>query len=236
MNEEFFKPHGLYCLIMTYNPDSSKSHEQVDITKTVATSTTKPASGMRQQFNNFRISSGETYGELELPEAAALIYPDLEAVASDRSAEGIKKQNMLKSSQKFIADYFDRRAQAEYAAKHPGSKLSGSGEEPQFSSRWADPNSKAYSGGLLTLATGGAYNPRERRMERRARRTGKRAERRGEEIPIQHERRQGRRRRERRGGVVRRVLKKVSVTRQSVILLANSPGCSLSNDRKLALR
>lgn len=202
MNEEFFKPRGLYCLIMTYKPDSSATHASVDITQTISSSLTPASSNMRQTFKNMRLSSGKTYGELELPEAAPLIFPALESIASDPTEEGIKKQNKLKSSHKFVADYFDRRAQAQYAGENPGSKLTAMGQEPKFASRYADPNHPANSGSLVSLLTGGVINPQRRRNERRVAKRERRAIRRGEEVtPVTGKRE----------GIVKRILKKASL-------------------------
>jgi hypothetical protein len=202
MNEEFFKPRGLYCLIMTYKPDSTATHASVDITQTISSSLTPASSNMRQTFKNLRLSSGKTYGELELPEAAPLIFPALESIASDHTEEGVKKQNKLKSSQKFVADYFDRRAQAQYAVENPGSKLAATGQEPKFASRYADPNHPANSGSLVALLTGGAINPQRRRNGRRVAKRERRAVRRGQEVTPATGKKEG---------IVRRILKKVSL-------------------------
>jgi hypothetical protein len=202
MNEEFFKPRGLYCLIMTYEPDSTATHACVDITQTISSSLTPASSNMRQTFKNLRLSSGKTYGELELPEAAPLIFPALESIASDRTEEGVKKQNKLKSSQKFVADYFDRRAQAQYAGENLGSKLAVTGQEPKFASRYADPNHPANSGSLVSLLTGGAINPQRRRNERRVAKRERRAIRRGQEVTPMTGKKQG---------IVKRILRKVSL-------------------------
>ena len=130
MNEEFFKPRGLYCLIMTYKPDSTASHTCVDIGQTIATYSTPASSAARQTLRNLRTSSGKTYGELELPESAPLIFPALDKVLNDTSEEGVKKQGKLRSTGKFLDDYFDRRAQAKWAGQNPNSKLVVPGSKP----------------------------------------------------------------------------------------------------------
>jgi hypothetical protein len=94
---------------MTYNPDSSESHALVDITQTISSSLTPADSGFKQQLKNLRISSGETHGELELPEVAPLIFPGLDEVAMQS-----EEANKVKKGREFVADYFDRRAQATY--------------------------------------------------------------------------------------------------------------------------
>ncbi|RFU28762.1 hypothetical protein B7463_g7589, partial [Scytalidium lignicola] len=170
MNNEFFRPRGLYCLIMTYKPESSSRHEVVDISKTIITySGTGPSeSKFKSTMKNLRISSGKTYGEFEMPEAAPLIFPALDEAATKSGAEGQKMRDKLKSGQKFVADYMDRRAQASYANENPSSVLSTG--NPTFASRYADPNHPASSGSLVALLTGGHIDPKSRRDDRRMRR------------------------------------------------------------------
>jgi hypothetical protein len=195
MNNEFFKPRGLYCLIMTYKPESNKVHDRIDITQAISSSMTPASSSTKQTFKNLRLSSGKTYGELELPEAAPLIFPALDDLPDSEK----EKQSKMKSSKKFVADYFDRRAQAKFAGEVAGSKLS-AGAEPTFSSRFADPNHPANSGSLISLLTGGHINPAERRGRKRGARRIRKAYRRGEQI--------GPETGKKREGLVRRMLKK----------------------------
>ncbi|KAH7351267.1 hypothetical protein BKA65DRAFT_396841 [Rhexocercosporidium sp. MPI-PUGE-AT-0058] len=160
MNEGFFKPRGLYCLIMTYKPDSTKPHTVVDINQTITNKQTPASSSTRQTFRNLRLSSGKTYGELELPESAPLIFPALDKVAEDESEEGAQKQGMMKSTSKFVDDYFDRRARAKWAGENPDSKLVVPGQRTEFTSRYSDPNNPANNGSLVSMLTGGKFNPR----------------------------------------------------------------------------
>jgi hypothetical protein len=224
MNNEFFKPRGLYCLIMTYKPDSTETHARVDVNETILSSMSPASSSTKQTFKNLRLSSGKTYGELELPEAAPLIFPALDSV----SAAG--EQSKLKSSKKFVADYFDRRAQAQYAVENPGSKLSVQGSEPTFTSRFADPNHPANSGSLIALLSGGHINRaglKERRGAKRERRS-RRSYRRGEETAPGSNQKKGKKQ-----GLVRRMLKKVrfSIFMESSLRSdANELECLISHD------
>lgn len=136
MNNEFFKPHGVYCLIITYKPESTDTHASVDITKAVHSSMTPRDSSMKNAFKNLRLSDGKTYGELEMPEAAPLVFPALEHLVDPNSTEEIQKSNKMKSTQKFFADYSDRRAQAKYAAEHPDSVLVVP-EDKKFASKYS---------------------------------------------------------------------------------------------------
>ena len=70
-----------------------------------------------KQLNSMRGSSGKTYGELEMPQAAPLVFPELDAVAAANEADG-KKKSSLKEKGAFIATYMDKRAQASYVSPH----------------------------------------------------------------------------------------------------------------------
>lgn len=83
---------------------------------------------------------------MQLPAAAPLIFPSLDALsAADQAKHG-------KTS--FLADYFDRRAQAKFTAQHPTSALNVL-PQAQFASRYSDPTSAANTGGIKELVTGG---------------------------------------------------------------------------------
>ncbi|TVY83711.1 hypothetical protein LSUE1_G002573 [Lachnellula suecica] len=152
MNEELFKPRGLYCLIMTFKPESSQIYGPVNLLQSINTAS---SSGWSKKL---RVFSGKTHGEMQMPESAPLIFPALDSIVYDNTEEGFKKQIKMKKSGKFVADYFDRRAQAEYATENPGSSLK---VNSKFNSRYADPNSAANSGSLISLVTGGAIDTRK---------------------------------------------------------------------------
>jgi hypothetical protein len=179
VNESLFKPKGLYCLIMTFKPDHNESVLNADMGQEMAIikAMSVPEDKVGQQMRKWKISSGETMGEIGLPEAAPLIFPAIDHAAA-KVVEGqdvntnARRSNKLKASGAFIADYLDRRAQAEYAETHSGSKLSVP-ENPNknFASRFADPNHPVNSGSLVALLTGGALDLKSRKRERRAART-----------------------------------------------------------------
>lgn len=160
MNLEYFQPRGLYCLVITYKPGSSKSYAPVDISKSISSST--PSSDLTKAFGKLRVSSSSINGELEMPEAAPLVFPDLDSLADGTTEEDAKKGDKIKSTKAFVADYMDRRAQAQYASQNPGIAA----EKTKFSSRYADPNSSTNTGGLVSFATGGMVKPRDGRRRR----------------------------------------------------------------------
>lgn len=118
MNEKFFKPRGLICLVMKYAPEARSSHEPVDLSQPLFSSLNPSSSAIKRQLHSIRGSSGKTYGELEMPEAAPLIFPELDAVAAANEADG-KKKSSLKAKGAFIATYMDKRAQASYVSPTP---------------------------------------------------------------------------------------------------------------------
>ncbi|ESZ95517.1 hypothetical protein SBOR_4102 [Sclerotinia borealis F-4128] len=208
LNNEFFMPRGLYCLILTYKPESSATHAFVDISKAIASSLDDTATGFKKTLKHIKLSSGTTYGELEMPEAAPLIFPALDQIAELEESENVQKNNKFKNSGKFVTDYFDRRAQAKYAMQYPTGTLAT--PNPRFFSRYSDPNNPASSGSLMSLITGGHINTKARRVERRAareeRRQNKRirkAYQRGEDITPETGLR-----RKRNPGLVKRILQK----------------------------
>ncbi|KAH0347244.1 hypothetical protein KCU83_g6925, partial [Aureobasidium melanogenum] len=157
LNEEFFQPRGLYCLIMTWNPDSNNKVEQVNINKTVAT-LNKGSRGVSGVQDKFRSSDGITYGELAFPEVAPLVFPTLDELAAQTGPEAAKKKSNVAKGMTFVANYWDKRATAEYSMQHPDSVLA---QVPQgeFTSRYADPNHAAASGSLISFVSGGRLIP-----------------------------------------------------------------------------
>ena len=155
---------------MSYKPERSTfSSAQVDLSHTITSSVTKPKGTGGKIKNNLKFTSGKTYTEMELPVSAPLVFPDLDAAANiDQGTEDAKKkQNFLKKSSKFIDEYMDHRAQAEYDHENPNSNLSVPDQKP-FASRYSDPTHPASSGSLISLVTGGHMDTNGRRRDRRA--------------------------------------------------------------------
>jgi len=182
---------------MTHKPDERTESRPMDISSSIF----KAATHKTSRLGNFRNSAGETRGEIELPEAAPLVFPALDQVADSGNTIGGKTK-----FSKTVGDYFDRRIQAKYIQENPDSSLA-TASTPQFASRFSDPNHPMYSGGLITLASGGLIQKRDRgrRGIVRGRDSGRRSL--GEDG-----RRDGRGRRERnrRGGLkggIKRIMK-----------------------------
>jgi hypothetical protein len=180
MNTELFEPRGLFAMVMTFKPEEQSKSVYVDTSSASAT----VVQGLRT--NRTRDVSNTTYGELQLPPSAPLVFPNFD----DLSARS--QDNNLKKSGHFMADYFDRRAQAQYvwtllyclvsrnqiltgplqSQKNPNSALSG--PAPQFNTRFGDPNHPANSGSLISLISGGAIQrPSKDKDDRKSRRRRK---------------------------------------------------------------
>lgn len=99
---------------MTWNPGSNERFEQVNITDTIA-SRNKPPTGTSSISSKFRSSDGKT-SEWEFPEVAPLVFPALDQLAAQTSKEGVQKKNRVASSMAFVANYWDKRATAEYVS------------------------------------------------------------------------------------------------------------------------
>ena len=144
MNEQLLKPRGPYVSIMSFEPDSTHVGEFVDVNIHIVQSGGSRISGHRSE--GFRISSGTTHGELELPQAASLVFPDPNGLPEDQRANTMNKTG-------FLDDYLDRRAQAKYESQNRGQKLAV--PRPSFVSSWSDPTASVYSANILRELMGG---------------------------------------------------------------------------------
>jgi hypothetical protein len=112
VNKEFFMPKGLFCLVLTWNPETSDARTTVDFEGLAA----KVMEKDKNPLASLRKSNGKTYGEFQWPETAPLIYPSLGHLAAS-SDEGMQaKKSSLQKKRRFVEDYMDRRAQAKFVS------------------------------------------------------------------------------------------------------------------------
>lgn len=131
------------------------------------------ASGVKKITEKLR-THDEPSGPVEFPKAVPLIFPELDWIAANGNPEQTKKIGKYVKFRKQVADYYDRRAQAEYvrfipfsharfsladvnkhqASKNPESPLAA---PPQrgFTSKFGDPRDDTNLS-PISLATGGA--------------------------------------------------------------------------------
>lgn len=127
-NDEIFEPRGLFAMMTVIKPGQKSQIISMNI-----------------QSSSADTSSGDQF---EFPPSAPLVFFNEREllVASE------KPRNSYQRGSAFVSDYVDRRVQARYANEHLGDHLR---PDPKFRSGWADPNHPAYSGGLITLVSGG---------------------------------------------------------------------------------
>ena len=148
MNEQFFMPRGLFCLIIKYKPSSKEVLENVDIEKNT-TEQVANRDGQSKWKNIWKSAAGTTRNEEEIPEFAPLIFPALD------NMDETQKESSVKHFGHFMQDYFDRQSQAKFDAAHPESKLSGVAPKKEFASAYSDPNSNVSKGNIVSVLTGG---------------------------------------------------------------------------------
>lgn len=144
-NQELFMPRGLYAMVMAFKDQvpgqqprgplgalattlgrSLFSSERLDINQTAAkySNPDLEMSRMKRGLKDLRLVSGKTYTEVELPEAAALVYPDLDRVVEGeaaqegkgKEAERVGTKEKLKGAGAWVQDYMDRKAQATFVS------------------------------------------------------------------------------------------------------------------------
>lgn len=116
MNDEFYRPRGLYCLVMTWSPESSETSSTFDLTSTISAKSKSSPSGPSNFVKKFSNSSGKTYADMEFPEVAPLIFPALDNLADQQGEDAVRKRDKLKKKANFVDDYWDKRAQAKYVS------------------------------------------------------------------------------------------------------------------------
>jgi hypothetical protein len=197
-NEELFHPRKLHCMIMTFKPEAQNhvllnfSFQQQAFSDAPAASSSTWQNITGQSGNRLakrlRTSDGTTEGELAIPEAAPLIFPDPSSPEESSTEEG-SDQNVdgpspgprpgsssWKSTREFVSDYRDRRAQAAFAGEHgQKSKLvvPGAADSGRFASRFSDPNHPVNTGSPLALSTGGVIESPDHIKAKLAQLTGR---------------------------------------------------------------
>ncbi len=108
MNEKFFRPRGLYAMIITFKPYSSKASEDVDWDQKINADVATRGEGKGHKFGG---TSGKTFKDIDVPESAPLIFPKLDAASDEQ------KKATVKATGKFLlGDYYDRRSRAKFVS------------------------------------------------------------------------------------------------------------------------
>ncbi|KAJ5725052.1 uncharacterized protein N7483_006409 [Penicillium malachiteum] len=154
INKDFFQPRGLFCLVMTWNPELADSPcTTINLNSMISQAADRESGRLGRLQKKFKSSDGKAYGNI-FPEVAPLIFPDIDQLACDKDAK--KKLSGLKKKGRFVGKYMDKRAQAKFIYENPDSHLS-QVPMPTFTSRYANPNHAASSGDPIALVTGGKF-------------------------------------------------------------------------------
>ena len=111
-NNDFFRPRGLYCLIMSYKPIATDKKAKVD--PALAMLDHEPSSSgsgfpSKAKRNLRNPLAGVSHGEESLPDSVArLVFP-----TKSNESEGTNKKKKVFSK---LNNYFDQRAQARYVS------------------------------------------------------------------------------------------------------------------------
>lgn len=135
----------------------------------------------KTRMKGFRLESGQTRGQMQLPECAPLIYPRIDRAAL-RMQEGKEAKSTFQSGRSWAREYLDRRRQIEFVSimcffepieristnkkqesEHKGSALAITEENRKpFTSRYNDPNHPANNGDLISTLTGGKFSHKKK--------------------------------------------------------------------------
>ncbi|KAF2152148.1 hypothetical protein K461DRAFT_294985 [Myriangium duriaei CBS 260.36] len=157
MNERYFKPRGLFVLMMKF--DSSRNgNEVVDFDTEAFTAVSKREDPTRTKAKDLvNPTSGSTLAS-QMPEVCPLEFPELDAATPEQRKNGFRR------AMAFTSDYFDRRSQALFDEHNPDSKLSV--QQKPFAGKYADPTTFENSG-IIGVLTGGYIDRGQRKWERR---------------------------------------------------------------------
>lgn len=153
MNDDFYRPRGLYAMVLTWNPESDDVEIGINLNEIIGKNTTPPEGIVQKTKHSLRPSMGNTNG-VAFTETAHLVFPALDSLAGSHSKEAKTQKEKIKYAKKFTSEYLDRRAQAKHAGQNPNSQLV-VGPKPTFTSRYSDPTNPSNSGDLLALITAG---------------------------------------------------------------------------------
>ncbi|KAK4900352.1 hypothetical protein LTR27_002577 [Elasticomyces elasticus] len=201
MNEEPFRPAGLYALIMKYKPEATSTDdseatvvsrgsnlrsELVDLStteiiakydKTVCEPSDEKAG------SNHRISLGMPVSGKDFRLASGLTQgsinlPNAAPLTFPDIDEAFARDKLTfkdkaKDARSFLGDYLDRRARMRYARDDPDSRLALPEPHWVFKAELADPKHPLYQGGILHLASGGKLAPRAAKRDDKMREEGK---------------------------------------------------------------
>lgn len=98
---------------MTYKPESSSPYAVFDLNAAIEPSLDYGESGLLEKFRSkYQRSDATTHG-VPFPETASLVFPELDNFQDGGPGS---KLDGFKDKKEFLANYLDRRAQAEFVS------------------------------------------------------------------------------------------------------------------------
>lgn len=118
-NRDFFIPRGLFCLVITWNPEIDDPYVTFNMNQTIDSAMARGGEGNFQKLKHkFQKANAESPF---IPEIAPLEFPALDRM--DIDPETKKKHDTMKEKARrkieFAAGYRDKRAQARFVRSHP---------------------------------------------------------------------------------------------------------------------
>ncbi|KAH8678276.1 hypothetical protein BX600DRAFT_431563 [Xylariales sp. PMI_506] len=121
MNNELFRPRGLYCLVVAYNNRAEERVTQENIAANIGSRIESESDTMGEKFKaTFRNSDGK-YGPVEFPVSAELVFPGLDN-ATGANYQSSSKNGFSRILEKYGA-HRDRKRTAKWIRKNPDTPL-----------------------------------------------------------------------------------------------------------------
>jgi hypothetical protein len=114
MNNELFRPRGLYCLVVAHSNRAEERVTQENIAASVGSRIESKSDTMGDRFKTtFRNSDGK-YGPVEFPVSAELVFPGLDA-ATGANNQSSSKSGFSRVLEKYGA-HRDRKRTAKWVS------------------------------------------------------------------------------------------------------------------------
>ncbi|KAK1572699.1 heterokaryon incompatibility protein-domain-containing protein [Colletotrichum navitas] len=174
VNAQYFRPRGLVCLVVTWQPGIGDSRLAVNFERGAPATRSETGlserranvitqkSSARTCWQDMKEQMGErmkmTNGNLDWPEPAPLVFPANGDETEGGSGIGAKKKkDALDRMEAWMEDISDKRAQAKWVDENGDNPSAGLTPKHEFRSRYADPKHPAASGDMVALVTGGHW-------------------------------------------------------------------------------
>ncbi|KAK2029107.1 hypothetical protein LX32DRAFT_617695 [Colletotrichum zoysiae] len=175
VNAQYFRPRGLVCLVVTWQPGTGDNQLAVNFdggatgshfdtgilgrVSDIVTQKTSAMEGWQGIKDQVREMMKMSNGNLDSPEPAPLIFPACyDEGCESGSGTGVKKKRKaLDRMEAWMEDISDKRAQTRWVDENSDKPSAGLMPNHEFRSRYADPQHPAASGDMVALVTGGRW-------------------------------------------------------------------------------